>query len=126
MNSCIVRGLSDAEKCALAPYIPSADLKDAILHCGRVSWYLPKRFCAIARGNRIYFRDGAYDPGSPAGIALLGHELAHVGQYRAGLTALRYLWSILRGYRNSRYEKAAYATQARILRDLARGDVKDI
>ena len=124
-NPCIVRGLSAAEKSALAPYIPHVDLERAILHCGRVPWYLPKRFCAIARGKRIYFRRGAYDPESSAGIALLGHELAHVGQYRAGMTALHYLCSTWRGYRKSRYEQAASAVQARILQDLVRRELSD-
>jgi hypothetical protein len=36
---------------------------------------------AITRENDIYFAPGRYDPHSRAGIALIGHETAHVGQY---------------------------------------------
>ena len=36
------------------------------------------RACAI--GNRICFAPGEFDPGTPAGMALLGHELAHIAQ----------------------------------------------
>lgn len=103
---------------ALALYIPDEDLRAAVLHFGAVPWYLPRRFAAIARGRHIFFRHGAYAPLTPEGIALLGHELTHVGQYRAGMTAASYLLSAARGYRHSRFEKAAFAMQARILADL--------
>jgi hypothetical protein len=36
------------------------------------------------------------------------------------MTALSYLYSVIAGYRNSRYERVAYAVQARILGDLRR------
>lgn len=35
---------------------------------------------AVAFGRQIAFRTGAYQPGTPAGDALLAHELAHVVQ----------------------------------------------
>ncbi|MBI2911175.1 MAG: DUF4157 domain-containing protein [Chloroflexi bacterium] len=35
---------------------------------------------AFTTGRDIFFRNGAYDPGSPAGRETLGHELAHVVQ----------------------------------------------
>ncbi len=35
---------------------------------------------AFTTGHDIFFRDGAYDPGSPDGRETLGHELAHVVQ----------------------------------------------
>jgi hypothetical protein len=114
------RPLSVAEKQALAPYIPRIDLEAARLH-ERVPFYLHRRYQAIARGNHVYFRPGAYDPAVPAGIALLGHELVHVGQYRAGMSWLSYLWSARLGYFSSPYEQAAYAVQARILADLCGG-----
>jgi hypothetical protein len=87
----VTRGLTDRGIRALAPYIPSVDLTRAILHCDFVPWYLPRRFSAIARGRHIFFRAGTFDPQTPAGIALLGHELTHVGQYRTGMTAVHYL-----------------------------------
>jgi len=113
------RGLTVAEISVLSPYIPQADLENAVLHTGHVPWYLPRRFGAIVRGNDIYFRSDVYAGGTAAGLALLGHELTHVGQYRTGMTAVRYLCSVMRGYMNSRYEKAAYGVQARILGDLS-------
>jgi hypothetical protein len=39
---------------------------------------------AYTRGDDIHFAPGRYDPGSAAGQAVLGHELAHVVQQRAG------------------------------------------
>lgn len=108
------RPLSTLEKEALAPYIATVDLHSAVLHEGTVPRYLPGRFQAIARGNHIYFRAGVYDPSRPEGLALLGHELVHVGQYRRGMTWLRYLWSVRRGYSRSPYERDALAMQMRI------------
>ena len=39
---------------------------------------------ACARGEDVYFTAGAYDPWTPAGREMLGHELAHVLQQRFG------------------------------------------
>jgi hypothetical protein len=39
---------------------------------------------AYTRGSDIHFQPGAYDPGSQSGQQLLGHELTHVVQQRAG------------------------------------------
>jgi hypothetical protein len=39
---------------------------------------------AFAHGDQIAMRPGAYDPASPGGMDLLGHELTHVLQQRAG------------------------------------------
>lgn len=39
---------------------------------------------AYARGTDVHFAPGQYDPGSAAGQSLIGHELAHVVQQRAG------------------------------------------
>ncbi len=112
------RCLTAGEKHLLSPYVSAVDLDRAILHEGRVPWYLHPRFSAIVRGRNIYVRAGVYDAGTAEGIALLGHELTHVAQYRAGMTACHYLWSALRGYRNNKYEKAAFAVQAKIMREL--------
>ncbi len=112
------RGLTDGEKRLLRPYVADVDLESAVLHEGRVPWYLHRRFSAVVRGRNIYVRAGVYHPGTPEGAALLGHELTHVAQYRTGMTAFHYLWSALRGYRNNKYEKAAFAVQAKIMREL--------
>ena len=39
---------------------------------------------AFTRGEQIFFAPGRYDPLSRGGQELLGHELAHVVQQRAG------------------------------------------
>jgi hypothetical protein len=39
---------------------------------------------AFTIGSQIFFAPGQYQPGSPNGQALLGHELTHVVQQRAG------------------------------------------
>lgn len=80
---------------------------------------------SITRGNDIYFRPNVYDLTIAAGLALLGHELVHVGQYREGATWLSFLWSYRSGYsRDSRYEAPAYALQDRIFADLVESGFK--
>jgi Domain of unknown function (DUF4157) len=39
---------------------------------------------AMARGDEIHLQTGAFDPHSASGLALLGHELAHIVQQRQG------------------------------------------
>lgn len=39
---------------------------------------------AYTQGNNIHFAPGQYNPESPSGQSLLGHELTHVVQQRAG------------------------------------------
>jgi Domain of unknown function (DUF4157) len=84
-----------------------------------VPWYLPARFAAVTRGNRIYLRPGACRPDTVAGLMLLAHELAHVGQYRRGATWLTFLLSYLRhGYHMSPLEIEARETAERVRRAL--------
>ncbi|MDB6105780.1 MAG: hypothetical protein JWO52_5779, partial [Gammaproteobacteria bacterium] len=110
--------MTQCEKDLLRPYIPDIDLNNADLHDGKVPWYLGKDYAGITRGNDIYFRPGVYDPTTPDGIAILGHELVHVGQYRDGLTWYKYLWDARQGYDHSKYEPTAYAKQRQIEQDL--------
>jgi Domain of unknown function (DUF4157) len=42
---------------------------------------------ALAQGNELHFAPGHYRPGTPAGDALIGHELTHVVQQRRGQDA---------------------------------------
>jgi hypothetical protein len=42
---------------------------------------------AYAQGSELHFAPGAYDPRSEAGRELIGHELTHVVQQRAGIVA---------------------------------------
>ena len=39
---------------------------------------------AVTRGDEISFGPGMYDPTSPKGLEIIGHELAHVLQQRSG------------------------------------------
>ncbi|HLT91734.1 MAG TPA: DUF4157 domain-containing protein [Woeseiaceae bacterium] len=111
------RPLTAGEKAALASCIPEPDLEAAVLRLDRVPWYLPRRFNAVTRGNRIYVRPGACRTDTPEGLALLAHELAHVGQYRRGATWLTFLLSYLRhGYWNSPLEVEARQAAERIRR----------
>lgn len=43
---------------------------------------------AYAQGANVHFAPGNFDPASPKGLELLGHELAHVVQQRAGRVAV--------------------------------------
>jgi hypothetical protein len=114
------RALTEREKAALAACVPQEVLDDARLREGRVPWYLPARFVAITRGNRIYFRPGACRTDTIDGLALLAHELAHVSQYRRGATWLSFILSYVRhGYRNSPFEIQARQVEARVRRNLA-------
>lgn len=114
-----LRALTNCEKGALSPYIPEADLNNADIHeDGKMPWFAPDSALAITLENNIYFRTGAYDSSTAGGIALLGHELVHVGQYRIGATRKSFLWSYRGGYENSKYEKAAFKMEDQILGEL--------
>jgi hypothetical protein len=113
------RELDEGEQRTLAPYIPAVDLRHAVLHVGRVPWYLGEGFAGITLGNHIYLRPDQYRPDTPAGMALLGHELVHVRQYRHGMTRMSYLWACRRGYVANPFELEARAVEQRIRRDLA-------
>jgi hypothetical protein len=65
-----------------------------------------------------------YDSTTAAGIAVLGHELVHVGQYREGMTWLDYLLASRHGYDNNKYEIPAYAMQRQIEQDLEKAHSK--
>lgn len=76
---------------------------------GSVPFWLRSDMCALVLGARIYFRADVYQPNTKRGVELLGHELTHVSQFLHGMTLWRYIWSCRHGYRNSPYEKEAYA-----------------
>ncbi|MHA6881787.1 eCIS core domain-containing protein [Ralstonia pseudosolanacearum] len=77
-------------------------------------WYAPDWAAGITRGNDIYFRDPQQTFCTPRDVALLGHELIHVGQYREGMTWLSYLLASKGGYESNPYETAAYEMQRKI------------
>jgi hypothetical protein len=107
------RPLSACEKCALTPYIPKIDLDNARVHTNGVPLYTPWNKDGITLYNDIYFRPGTYDPSTAEGLALLGHELVHVGQYRNGMTELSYFTAGPSGW-----EQPAEAMHDGIYRDL--------
>ncbi len=59
-----------------------ADLGSVRVHTGARADTLSRALDATAftTGSDVFFRSGAYDPGSRSGMQLLGHELAHVVQ----------------------------------------------
>ena len=63
-----------------------ADFGDVRIHQGPEA----KEMGAVAftQGTDVHFAPGAYDPHSQSGKELLGHELAHVVQQRAGRVAV--------------------------------------
>lgn len=62
-----------------------ADFSDVRVYQGAQAAALD--VAAYARGDELHFAPGHYDPHSAAGRALIGHELAHVVQQRAGRVA---------------------------------------
>ena len=59
-----------------------ADLSAVRVHEGHQATMVSA--LAYTTGNHIHFAPGLYDPYSRAGRELLGHEVAHVVQQRAG------------------------------------------
>jgi len=98
--------------------IPKEDLDNADVHVGEMPWYTPGWAAGITRGNDIYFRDPNQTFETPEDMALLGHELVHVGQYRKGMTWLSYLWRARHGYDKSPDEEEAYRQGAIMLSGL--------
>ena len=62
-----------------------ADFSDVRVHQGGQASALGAR--AYAQGSDLHFAPGQYDPHSQQGQSLIGHELAHVVQQRAGRVA---------------------------------------
>lgn len=123
MRASAARRLTDREKMVLAPYFPPEVLGAVEVVLGRIPFYVPWRFGAVTRGNRVYFRNAKQVVCTPTEIAFLGHEIVHVQQYRQGMTAMNYLWNALRdGYERNPYEVEALEVQGRILAELGTAD----
>jgi len=115
-----LRSLTNCEKAKLYPYIPRIDLDNADIRenewppkVGKIFPIpLSKDVAAITLDNKIYIRPGEYDATTIDGLALLGHELVHVGQYRTGeMTKSKYIRELMKhgsGTKN-KYEAPAYA-----------------
>jgi len=102
------RPLTAAEKQIFKPYFAQNVIEKTRIIDGCVPFWLRKKMIAVVIQHRIYFRQGAYQSNTKAGVALLGHELMHVSQFLHGMSWLKYLWSCRYGYHNSSYEIAAY------------------
>ncbi len=59
-----------------------ANFQDVRVHRGNTATKLGA--LAFTRGNDLHFGTGQYQPNTRAGQAMIGHELAHVVQQRAG------------------------------------------
>ena len=59
-----------------------ANFADVRVHVGPQAASLGAH--ALTVGSNLYFAPGGYDPASPHGLRLLGHELTHVVQQRTG------------------------------------------
>ena len=66
-----------------------ADLRAMRVHTGPVADGLARALGAeaFAVGSEVFFRDGAFRPGTPEGLWLLAHEAAHVAQQARGTMA---------------------------------------
>ncbi|MFZ6765913.1 RHS repeat-associated core domain-containing protein [Undibacterium sp. Di26W] len=119
-----LRPLTPWEKCKLWPFLPERDLGSTDIHIGEMPWYAPNWATGITRGNDIYFRNPNQSFVTNEDLALLGHEVVHVGQYADGMTWASYLWDSQNGYEKNQKEIDAYAYQAVILNSLNNGDKK--
>jgi hypothetical protein len=108
------RALTAEERSVLTDFFPTEVLDSARIIEGKVPWWLSKNMDGITLRNRIYFREGAYAPGTAAGAEILGHELTHVQQYAEGMTYAKYVWQSRKGYWKNPYEKAAFSKGAQI------------
>ena len=111
------RVLTEAERTIFEPHFPAEILDSAIIIDGRVPWWLRREMIAVTRRNKIYFREGAYEPGTAGGVELLGHELRHAEQYAEGMNVLRYGWAARRGHAENKYEEDANRKGTEIRKD---------
>jgi hypothetical protein len=120
--------LPDCTKAALSPYFSKETLDSVDVQMG-IPKYVRGTPDAYTSGNTIYFSDGYYNPGTSAGIALIGHETTHVQQYATvPFFRTRYLGQYARNrakgmsdydaYRNISFESDAFAKEAQIAADL--------
>lgn len=73
--------LPDAVRTQMEDFF-SADFSDVRVHIGPAAPSIGA--LAFAVGSQIHFAQGQYNPGTPQGRALIGHELTHVVQQRQG------------------------------------------
>jgi Domain of unknown function (DUF4157) len=71
---------------------------------------------AVSIGDKILFRAGKFDPDSPSGLGLLGHELTHAAQARL---AESHAPRVNRLGDDQQQELAALRNEARVLQHVA-------
>ena len=108
------RPITVHERMIYQDYFPQSVLSNVRIVEGKVPFWLLASMAGMALGNYIYFRKSVYQPNTPAGVELLGHELTHVAQYCDGMSLWKYLWASRHGYRKNPYEIEAYAQGANI------------
>jgi len=122
--------LSPCVKSRLKPYFPDLDL-DSIRIFEGIPAYVVGDPDAYTAGNFIYFKKGAYDPNSTAGLSLIGHELTHSRQ-SARLGAIRFSKRYLEEYaelrklgydHNSAYKNISFEVEANKMQDLIQKDL---
>lgn len=75
------RPLTTQEYTTYKPYFSQQVLCKARIVEGKVPFWLRRDMCAVVLGETIYFRAGYYQPNTPQGVILLGHEITHVAQF---------------------------------------------
>ena len=108
------RPLTKEEMANNAEHFDAEVLESAVVHDGRVPWWLRGDAVAVVLGKNIYIRPDKYFPGTAGGVRLLAHELVHVEQYRKGMNIFTYLLASRRGYWKNPYEEEAEA-RARVV-----------
>jgi hypothetical protein len=101
--------LDEATIVKLREFEPEVDLRRARIVQGAPWGWLPQVFgmSATTIGNNIIFRAGKYATDTPRGLALIAHEVVHVGQVREvglPLFMLRYIAGQFRcGFKHDRH-----------------------
>lgn len=126
------RPLTDRERAALAPFFDARTLARVRVRQG-LPWGFGRHVDGVALGRTVWLRDDR--PGTPHGLRLLAHEVAHVAQWaEAGALRFlaRYLADYLRGrwrglphdaaYRAIGHEVAARQVEHEVLRRWQDGD----
>ena len=90
--------LDDAIIARLSEFVPELDLRSARIVTGRPWCWLPAviGMGAVTIAPFIIFRSGRYRTNTPRGLALIAHEVMHIGQVRE-LGRARFYWRYLVG-----------------------------
>ena len=98
MVEVVVMRLDDTTIATLSEFVPERDLRNAHMVTGRPWCWLPALIGmgAITFAPVVIFRPGRYHPDTPRGLALIAHEILHMGQVRE-LGRIRFYWRYLLG-----------------------------